>query len=84
MCYAEIEAHIDRLKASKHNQPIRDQDTKIAWVVDTLSQHAITQSQIMKTRHAIPTCYVQASYPSMQLANWKSGKPDMLSQQAVA
>ena len=28
MCYAAIEAHINRLNASKHNQPIRDQNTK--------------------------------------------------------
>ena len=32
------------LKAQNHKQPIRDQDTKIAWVIDILSQHAITQS----------------------------------------
>ena len=48
-----------------------------------LSQHAITQSQTGETRHAIPTCYVETSHPSMQLANQKPGKPDILSQHAV-
>ena len=69
------------LKALKHNQPIGDWDTKIAWVIDTLCQHAITQSQTRETRHAIPTCYAQTSYLSMQSANWK---PDTMSQYAVA
>ena len=37
-----------------------------------------------ETRHTIPTCYAQMSYPSMQVANQKPGKSDMLSQHAVS
>ena len=49
-----------------------------------LSQHAMTQPQAEETRHAIPMCYAQTSYPSMQLANQNPGKSDTLSQHAVA
>ena len=55
----------------------------MSWVVGKLSCHAVTQSQTRETRHTIPTGYMQASYPSMQLANQKPGKLDMLSQHAV-
>ena len=41
MCYAIIEAHIDRLKSSKLFSTNQGSGDKIAWVVDMLSWHAV-------------------------------------------
>ena len=84
ICYTKIEIHIDRVKSIKSSSTNWGSGYKIEWVIDKLSQHAITLSQTRETRHAIPTCYVQASYPSMQSANQKPGKSDTLFQHAVA
>ena len=80
VCYAVIEAHINRVKAPISNQTNQGSGDKIAWAVDTLSQHAVAQSQTGETSHAISTCYMQPSYPSMQSANQRPGKSDMLFQ----
>ena len=42
--------------------------------------HPITDQE---TRHAIPACTMQKSYPSMQSPNHRPGKVDTLSQHAV-
>ena len=92
LCYAIIEAHIDMpskieihiYKSIKSLSTNWGSGYKIAWIIDKLSQHAITQSQTGETRHAIPICYAQTSYPSMQSANQKPAKPEMLSWHAVA
>ena len=47
-----------------------------------LSQHAVSQSEAREVRHMIPACSNLESYPSMQLANERPGKLDMLSQHA--
>ena len=75
ICFAKIEIHINTFKSIKSSSTNQGSGYKLGWVIDKLSQHAITQSQTAETKHAIPTCYLQTSYPSMQLANWKSGKP---------
>ena len=89
MCYTIIKAHInmlcqnkihiDRVKSIKSSSTNWGLRYKISWVIDKLSCHAMTHSQTKETRRAIPTCYAQTSYSSMQLANQK---PDTLSQHA--
>ena len=48
-----------------------------------LFQHAFDQPKVREARQTIPACSRLESYPSMQLANQKPGKLDMLSQHAV-
>ena len=42
--YAIIRTHINRVKTPVSNQHYQGMGGKIAWVVDTLSQHAVAQS----------------------------------------
>ena len=57
----------------------------IGLIMIGLEQSLVTsQSEAGETRHTIPAGIVQTSYPSMQLPNYKPGKPDTLSQHAVA
>ena len=65
ICYAKVEIHIDRVKSIKSSSTNQGLEYKISWVIDKLFQHAITESQTKETKHTIPTCYTQTSYPSM-------------------
>ena len=44
MCYAEIGAHINKVKASISKTTNQGSGDKVSWVVDMLSQHAFAQS----------------------------------------
>ena len=77
MCYAIIELTPIGLK-----QPLLTSQSQVGNL-DTLSQHAVAQSQARKAGHAITACIIQTSYPNIQLPNHRPGKSDTPSQHAV-
>ena len=86
LCYNRVTTN--RVKTPISNYPINGQGSQTIYPsmysTDKLSQHAITHSQAREARHAIPACIVQTSYSSMQSPNHRPGKPNKLSQHAVA